>query len=96
MTGVPHHALDRYARQLVEKGYAVVICDQVEDAATATAEKRLVKRAITKLLTPGTITEDEMLPSKQNNFLAAVVVAKEHWGLAYADISTGEFFYDSK
>ncbi len=92
MTGVPHHALDRYARQLVEKGYAVVICDQVEDAATAAAEKRIVKRAITKLLTPGTVTENEMLPSKQNNFLAAVVVAKEHWGLAYADISTGEFF----
>jgi DNA mismatch repair protein MutS len=92
MTGVPHHALDRYARQLVEKGYAVVICDQVEDSATAAAEKRIVKRAITKLLTPGTITEDEMLPSKQNNFLAAVVVAKEYWGLAYADISTGEFF----
>ncbi|MGY6530353.1 MAG: DNA mismatch repair protein MutS [Cyanobacterium sp.] len=92
MTGVPHHALDRYARQLVEKGYGVVICDQVEDAAKATAEKRLVKRAITKLLTPGTVTEDEMLPSRQNNFLAAVVVAKEHWGLAYADISTGEFF----
>jgi DNA mismatch repair protein MutS len=92
MTGVPHHALDRYARQLVEKGYAVVICDQVEDAATAAAEKRIVKRAITKLLTPGTITEDEMLPSKQNNFLGAVVVAKEYWGLAYADISTGEFF----
>ena len=92
MTGVPHHALDRYARQLVEKGYAVVICDQVEDSAKAIAEKRIVKRAITKLLTPGTITEDEMLPSKRNNFLAAVVVAKEHWGLAYADISTGEFF----
>ncbi|AUC60243.1 DNA mismatch repair protein MutS [Cyanobacterium sp. HL-69] len=92
MTGVPHHALDRYARQLVEKGYGVVICDQVEDASKATAEKRLVKRAITKLLTPGTVTEDEMLPSRQNNFLAAVVVAKEHWGLAYADISTGEFF----
>ncbi|AFZ46109.1 DNA mismatch repair protein MutS [Cyanobacterium stanieri PCC 7202] len=92
MTGVPHHALDRYARQLVEKGYGVVICDQVEDASKATAEKRLVKRAITKLLTPGTVTEDEMLPSRQNNFLAAVVVAKDHWGLAYADISTGEFF----
>ncbi|WP_373480920.1 DNA mismatch repair protein MutS [Geminocystis sp.] len=92
MTGVPHHALDRYARQLVEKGYAVIICDQVEDAATAAAEKRIVKRAITKLLTPGTITDDEMLPSKRNNFLAAVVVAKEYWGLAYADISTGEFF----
>lgn len=92
MTGVPHHALDRYARQLVEKGYAVVICDQVEDAATAAAEKRIVKRAITKLLTPGTITEDEMLSSKKNNFLASVVVAKDYWGLAYADISTGEFF----
>lgn len=92
MTGVPHHALDRYARQLVEKGYAVVICDQVEDSATAAAEKRIVKRGITKLLTPGTITDDEMLPSKQNNFLAAVVVAKDYWGLAYADISTGEFF----
>ncbi|MBF2058399.1 MAG: DNA mismatch repair protein MutS [Cyanobacterium sp. T60_A2020_053] len=92
MTGVPHHALDRYARQLVEKGYSVIICDQVEDSATASAEKRLVKRAITKLLTPGTITEEEMLSSKKNNFLASVVVAKEHWGLAYADISTGEFF----
>ncbi len=92
MTGVPHHALDKYARQLVEKGYAVVICDQVEDAAIAKAEKRILKRAITKLLTPGTITDDQMLTSKKNNFLAAVVVAKEHWGLAYADISTGEFF----
>ncbi len=92
MTGVPHHALERYARQLVEKGYAVVVCDQVEDSATAAAEKRMVKRAITKLLTPGTITDDEMLPAKRNNFLAAVVVAKDYWGLAYADISTGEFF----
>lgn len=92
MTGVPHHALDRYARVLVEKGYAVVICDQVEDAAIAAAEKRIVKRDITKLLTPGTITEDEMLSSKKNNFLASVVIANNHWGLAYADISTGEFF----
>jgi DNA mismatch repair protein MutS len=92
MTGVPHHALDRYARQLVEKGYAVVICDQVEDSAQAIAQKRMVRREITKLLTPGTLTEEEMLSSKSNNFLAAVVVAGEHWGLAYADISTGEFF----
>jgi DNA mismatch repair protein MutS len=77
---------------LVEKGYAVAICDQVEDAATASAEKRnLVKREIQKLLTPGTLTDDGMLRSRQNNFLAAIVVAGEHWGLAYADISTGEF-----
>ncbi|MEM9509645.1 MAG: DNA mismatch repair protein MutS [Cyanobacteria bacterium P01_E01_bin.35] len=93
MTGVPHHAVDRYSTMLVEKGYAVAICDQVEDAATAAAEKRnLVKREIQKLLTPGTLTDDGMLNSRQNNFLAAIVVAGEHWGLAYADISTGEFF----
>ncbi|MGF1480624.1 MAG: DNA mismatch repair protein MutS [Cyanophyceae cyanobacterium] len=93
MTGVPHHALERYSRQLVEKGYAVAICDQVEDASIAKAEgRRLVKREIQKLLTPGTLTDEGMLSARQNNFLAAVVVAGEHWGLAYADISTGEYF----
>ncbi len=92
MTGVPHHALERYSRLLVEKGYAIAICDQVEDAAEAAAEKRLVERQITKLLTPGTLTDDGMLNARRNNFLASVVIAGEHWGLAYADISTGEFF----
>ena len=92
MTGVPHHALERYSTMLVEKGYAVAICDQVEDAKVATAEKRMVRREIQKLLTPGTLTDDGMLQARQNNFLAAIVVAGEHWGLAYADISTGEFF----
>lgn len=93
MTGVPHHALDRYARQLVEKGYAIAICDQVEDSALAAAEKRVVAREVTKVLTPGTLTDEEMLPARRNNFVAAVVVAgATHWGLAYADISTGEFW----
>ena len=92
MTGVPHHALDRYSRLLVERGYAVVICDQIEDAAQAAAERRMVERQVTKLLTPGTLTDDEMLSARRNNFLASVVIAGEHWGLAYADISTGEFF----
>ncbi|ACB51502.1 DNA mismatch repair protein [Crocosphaera subtropica ATCC 51142] len=92
MTGVPHHALDRYSRLLVEKGYAVAICDQVEDSAQAAAQGRMVERQITKLLTPGTLTDEGMLSAKQNNYLAAVVIAGEHWGLAYADISTGEFF----
>lgn len=92
MTGVPHHALERYSRLLVEKGYAVAICDQVEDSAVAKEEKRMVERQITKLLTPGTLTDDGMLQARRNNFLAAVVIAGEHWGLAYADISTGEFF----
>jgi len=92
MTGVPHHAVERYSTMLVEKGYAVAICDQVEDSQEAAAEKRMVRREIQKLLTPGTLTDDGMLRSRQNNFLAAIVVAGEHWGLAYADISTGEFF----
>lgn len=92
MTGVPHHALERYCRLLVEKGYAVAICDQVEDAADAAAEGRMVERQVTQLLTPGTLTDDGMLNARRNNFLAAVVIAGEHWGLAHADISTGEFF----
>lgn len=92
MTGVPHHALERYSTMLVEKGYAVAICDQVEDASVAVAEKRMVRREIQKLLTPGTLTDDGMLKARRNNFLAAVVIAGDHWGLAYADISTGEFF----
>ncbi|MCX7594251.1 MAG: DNA mismatch repair protein MutS, partial [Fischerella sp.] len=89
MSGVPHHAWERHATQLVEKGYAVVICDQVEDAAEAAG--RLVRREVTRVLTPGTLLEEGMLKSSRNNYLAAVVIAGEHWGLAYADISTGEF-----
>lgn len=92
MTGVPHHALERYSRLLVEKGYALAICDQVEDSSQAVAQGRMVERKITKLLTPGTLTDDGMLQAKRNNFLAAVVVAKECWGLSFADVSTGEFF----
>jgi DNA mismatch repair protein MutS len=91
MSGVPHHALDRYCTLLVEKGYAVVICDQVEDATIAAAEGRQVKREITRILTPGTLIDEGMLNARRNNFLAAAVIAGEHWGLAYADISTGEF-----
>lgn len=89
MSGVPHHSWERHATLLVEKGYAVVICDQVEDAAEAAG--RLVRREITRILTPGTLLEDGMLKASRNNYLASVVIAANHWGLAYADISTGEF-----
>ena len=89
MSGVPHHAIDRYCSQLVEKGYALAICDQVEDPAVA---QGLVRREVTRVLTPGTLLDDGMLNARRNNFLAAVVIAGNHWGLAYADISTGEFF----
>ncbi|MEM0981305.1 MAG: DNA mismatch repair protein MutS, partial [Cyanobacteria bacterium P01_H01_bin.58] len=89
MAGIPHHALDRYCAQLVEKGYAVAICDQVEDPALA---QGLVKREVTRVITPGTVLEEGMLSARRNNFLAAVVISGQNWGLAYADVSTGEFF----
>jgi DNA mismatch repair protein MutS len=89
LAGIPHHALDRYCAMLVEKGYAVAVCDQMEDAADV--QGRLVQREITRVITPGTVLEEGMLPARQNNFLAAVVIVGSHWGLAYADVSTGEF-----
>lgn len=89
MAGIPHHALDRYSVLLVEKGFAIAICDQVEDAASA--QGPLVRREVTRVITPGTILAEGMLKARQNNYLAAVVIAGQHWGLAYADISTGEF-----
>ena len=92
MTGVPHHALDRYAAMLVEKGYAIAVCDQVEDSEDAKSQRRMVDREITRVITPGTLIEEGMLRATQNNFLGAVVLANKHWGLAHADISTGDFF----
>ncbi|ASC73267.1 DNA mismatch repair protein MutS [Halomicronema hongdechloris C2206] len=89
LAGIPHHALDRYCTALVEKGFAIAICDQVEDPALA---QGLVKREVTRVMTPGTVLEEGMLSASRNNFLAAVVMAADHWGLAYADVSTGEFF----
>lgn len=88
LAGIPHHALDRYCTLLVERGFAIAICDQVEDPAQA---QGLVKREVTRVITPGTVLEEGMLSASQNNFLASVVVAGHHWGLAYADVSTGEF-----
>jgi len=88
LAGIPHHALDRYCRILVERGYAIAICDQVEDPAVA---QGLVRREVTRVLTPGTVLDEGMLNARRNNFLAAVVLVGAHWGLAYADVSTGEF-----
>ena len=92
MTGVPHHAVDRYCAILVEKGYAIAMCDQMETAAEAAESGGgLVRREVVRVLTPGTIQEEEMLQSRRNNFLAAIVLVGDNWGLAYTDISTGEF-----
>ncbi|NMF59355.1 DNA mismatch repair protein MutS [Pseudanabaena yagii] len=88
MAGIPHHALDRYANQLVEKGYSIAVCDQMEAASEA---QGLVRREVTRVITPGTVIEEGMLAAKKNNFLVAIANGGDNWGLAYTDISTGEF-----
>ena len=88
MCGVPYHAAERYIGQLIRKGHRVAICDQVEDPRLA---KGLVRRQVTRVVTPGTVLDDRMLNASANNFLAAVVPADRAFGLAVVDVSTGEF-----
>ena len=89
MCGVPHHAVDNYVEKLISRGYKVAICEQMEDPALA---KGLVKRGITRIITPGTVIESNMLDERANNFLLSVCFASDRAGLAFADVSTGEFF----
>jgi DNA mismatch repair protein MutS len=88
MAGFPHHALDNYLPKLIRAGHRVAICDQLEDPKLA---KKLVKRGITELVTPGVALTDNVLNSKENNFLAAINIAQGSCGLSLLDISTGEF-----
>ena len=88
LAGFPHHALDTYLPKLVRAGKRVAICDQLEDPKLT---KKLVKRGITELVTPGVSTNDNILNYKENNFLAAVHFQKDSCGIAFLDISTGEF-----
>lgn len=91
MAGFPYHALDTYLPKLVRAGKRVAICDQLEDPK---ATKKLVKRGITELVTPGVSINDNILNYKENNFLAAVHFGKDTYGVAFLDISTGEFLID--
>lgn len=88
MAGFPHHALDTYLPKLIRAGKRVAICNQLEDPKTT---KKLVKRGITELVTPGVSINDNVLNYKENNFLAAVHFGKSACGIAFLDISTGEF-----
>lgn len=88
MAGVPHHATDRYVARLIAMGRRVAIMDQVEDPKYA---KGLVKRKVTRVVTPGTVLEDTMLDSRSNNYLVAAVVGDPVAGVAVVDVSTGEF-----
>ena len=92
MCGVPHHAAEHYIRRLVEKGYKVAICEQLEDPAKA---KGIVKRDVVRIVTPGTLTDSSMLSADVNNYLASIHMGKEEAGLAYCDISTGELAVSS-
>jgi DNA mismatch repair protein MutS len=89
LAGFPHHALDAYLHKLVKAGYRVAICDQLEDPKMV---KGIVKRGVTEMVTPGVATNDKLLEHNSNNFLAAVHMDEDRFGLAFLDISTGEFF----
>ena len=88
MCGVPYHSVDAYIARLVQKGYKVAICEQMQDPATT---KGLVERDITRIVTPGTVTESCMLEESKNNYYACLFGGKQ-FGLAFCDISTGAFF----
>ncbi|MBQ7523774.1 MAG: DNA mismatch repair protein MutS [Oscillospiraceae bacterium] len=88
MCGIPYHACDGYIARLVQRGYKVAICEQMEDPATA---KGLVKRDVTRIITPGTVTESAMLDERKNNYFACVYGDGQTYALAFCDISTGAF-----
>ncbi len=88
MAGIPHHAAERYCAELVRRGLSVALCDQLESTP---AKGELLKRGITRVLTPGTVLEEGLLAARLNNWLCAVVMEGACWGLAVADVSTGEF-----
>ena len=89
MCGVPYHAADTYVARLIEKGYKVAICEQMTDPALS---KGLVERAVTRIVTPGTVIENTMLEDKKPNYILSVLVYKDKAGIAFSDVSTGEFY----
>ncbi len=88
LCGVPYHSVDGYIKKLVDRGIKVAICEQVEDPALA---KGIVKREVVRIVTPGTITDPEMLDAGDNNYVAAVQLTEGQYGIAYCDITTGVF-----
>lgn len=89
MAGVPHHAAETYAARLIEKGYKVAICEQLEDPKTA---KGIVERGVIRILTPGTIVESNLLEEKKNNYIMSICKSGLYFGISVCDISTGEFY----
>jgi len=88
MCGVPYHSVDGYIARLLRKGYRIAICEQVEDPKTA---RKLVHREVTRILTPGTVVEEVLLEPKDHNYLGSLILTGEGSGLAFIDLSTGDF-----
>jgi DNA mismatch repair protein MutS len=91
LAGFPHHALDTYLPKLVRAGQRVALCDQLEDSSVSKGTKNIVKRGITELVTPGVSTHENTFDHNKNNYLASVYLTKKEAGVAFLDISTGEF-----
>lgn len=88
MCGVPYHSVEGYIARLIDKGYKVAICEQLEDPSEA---KGIVKRDVVRIITPGTLVETSMLDEKTNNYLISLYKGEESWGISIVDVSTGEF-----
>ena len=88
LAGFPHHSIESYLPKMVRAGYKVAVCDQLEDPKFA---KKLVKRGVTEIVTPGVAYSDKLLSQKENNFIASIYFHKDKGGIAFLDISTGTF-----
>lgn len=89
MCGIPYHSAETYIKKLIERGYKVAICEQLENPALA---KGLVKRDVVRLITPGTVIENSFLNEERNNYIASIVVEKRSFSVCFADVSTGEVY----
>ena len=89
LAGIPYHSLNNYLGKLIDRNYAVAICEQVSDPKL---KKGIVDRKVVRVATPGTIVEDSLLSSESNNFLASIIFGEKYSGIAYIDLTTSEFY----
>lgn len=90
MCGIPYHSSEGYIKKLIEKGYKVAICEQVENPADVT--KGIVKREVIRVVTPGTVIENSLLSEEQNNYIASIIIDNKAFAICFADISTGDVY----